>query len=326
MAKNLPEFLGTYKAMVLGTIVEPSNKAKIPTMKIRVCLLEYYSEADDEWLSVEEEHWVMTAFLTLYSKEKEPSLNHQQVCKVFDWDGCGFAPLCDPALEGKTIQVRIKDSENEKFPLEISWIDTEDADPKGGFKKLTADEIKALDSEFADFLDKKPAKAATTKGKTATSAKSKLAAAKAKAAAAKAKVETPEPEDGGEEPEAEVEPEPEMTPEQKKKALLAKSQRLRKKQESDREAAASAGPPTKAPKKAKGRVIEAGEDMPEDFNKKDAWYTVTALRDDACDDDMQAAEWQAAIEDIAPDGDEDNLDAEGWWAVKQRVLENIGKS
>jgi hypothetical protein len=323
MARNLPEFTGTYRAMILGNIVEPSNKAKIPTLKLRVALLEYFDEKEDEWIDVEAEHWVMTAFLALYSKEKEPSLNHQQVCKTFDWDGCGFDLLCGSDLEGMTIQVRIKDSDNEKFPIEISWIEPEDADPKGGFKKLSADDIKGLNSEFADFLDKKKAKPVKArKGKASAAAKAK--AAKAKAAAAAAEEET-----GEDEPEAEPEAEPaEMTKDEKKKALLAKSARLRKKDEKDRKEAAEAGPPkksSKAKKSAKGRVIEPGEDMPEDFNKKDAWFTVTEYRDEACDDDMQSVEWQAAIDDIAPDEDEDQLDAEGWWAVKDRVLGNIGK-
>lgn len=324
MAKNLPEFTGTYKAMVLSNTVEPSSKAKIPTLQLRVLLTEYYDEGEGEWIDVEAEHWTMTAFLVLYSKERTPSLNHQQVCSTFGWDGCGFDLLCGPDLEGMTIQVRVKDSDSEKYPVEISWINAENADPSGGFKKKTAEEIKELNTQFKDFLDKKPVKVASAKksGKAAASTLKGKAAAKAKAEAST----EAEPEASNDEQEVEAPEEPKaMTATEKKAALLAKSKRLRKQQEDQRAKESEDAPPSKSKKSSKGRVIEAGEDMPDDFNKKDAWFTVTALRDEDCDDDMQTAEWQNAIEEIAPDADEDQLDAEGWWNVKKTVLANIGK-
>lgn len=333
MAKNLPEFVGTYRALVLGNTVEPSSKAKIPQLKLRVYLTEYYDEGEGEWINVEDEHWTMTAFLILYSREKEPSLNHQQVCSVFGWDGCGFDLLCGPDLEGMTIQVRVKESDgNEKFPMEITWIDTEDADPKGGFKKKTAEEIKEMNAEFAEFLGKKSVQAATVKkgvGKTTVkgaSAKAKLAAARVKANEVEVAVESQEPDESGELEEPEADVPPAQSVEEKKKALLAKSKRLRKEQEAERAAEVKKKTTSKkgTVKSNKGRVIEAGESMPEDFNKKDAWFTITELRDEDATDELQAAEWQAAIEEVAPDGDEDQLDAEGWWEVKEAVLANIG--
>lgn len=316
MAKGLPEFTGTYKAMILSNVVEPSNKAKIPTLKLQVYLLEFYDVKEDEWINVEEEHWTMAAYLTLFSKEGDETLNHQQAVKVFDWDGCGFGALCSPDIEGKFVQIRIKESANEKFPMEISWIDTEDTDPKGGFKRATAEDIANLDKQFSHLLR-------SGKGSKGVSAKSNGPARGSK----KTKTEEPAETDAEEQP-AETEAGSDMSADDKKKALLAKSRRLRKEQEQERRNKANgSGPPkklaAKGKKNTKGRVI-TGDEMPDDFGKKDAWYTITDLRDAACDDDLQATEWSAAIEDIAENGDEDKLDASGWWTVKNRVLANIG--
>jgi len=318
MSRSLPEYMGVYKAMVLSNVVEPTKKSKLPQLKLRVFLTEFYDEKEGEWLDVSEEKYVMTAFLVLYDKEDNETMNHQQVCKVFGWDGCGFDLLCGD-LEGHELQVRLKENEdNEKYPVEISWIDEIDADPQGGFKKASAEDIRDLNAQFSHLFKAKKAGAK----KAAASAKPKKQTAAAKKKAAAAEEPTEEQTAGAEETE-------ELTPAQKKAALLAKSNRLRKEEEKERAEAEKAGPPAKKKKKAaatKKKTAPAdGDTMPDDFDKRSAWFTIAENRDPECNDEQMKAEWDAAIEELAPEGDEDLLDAEGWWKVKNAVLANIGK-
>jgi hypothetical protein len=65
--------------------------------------------------------------------------------------------------------------------------------------------------------------------------------------------------------------------------------------------------------------------VPADYDKTKAWTDVTDLRSDECSDEQQKACWEAAIAEIADDGDEDKLDAAGWWAVKEQVTAEIGQ-
>jgi hypothetical protein len=320
MAKNLPEYMGVYKAMILSNTVEATKKSKLPQLKLRVLLTEYYDETEGEWLDVSDDKLVMAAFLVLYDREDNETLNHAQVCKVFDWDGCGFDVLCGD-LEGHELQVRVKENaDNEKYPVEISWIDEIDADPQGGFKKLDADGINDLNSQFSHLFKKKKAGAKKKVASAKPSANKATAAAKKKAAATA--------EETGEAEEEHV-----PTAAEKKAALLAKSRRLKKEQEKERaanEAKEDSGPPPAKKKKAaagaKKKAAPAdGDVMPDDFDKRAAWFTITENRDPECNDDQMKAEWDAAIEEIAPEGDEDLLDAEGWWKIKIAVLANIGK-
>jgi hypothetical protein len=316
---NYPEHMGTYKALVLSHTVEPSSKAKIPTFKMRVALTEYFDEAEKEWFDCSDEKYALSAFLCLYkADDKSETLNHNQVCSVFGWDGCGFGHLLNDVHEGLEIQVRVKESDNEKYPVEINWIDTVDADPSGGYKKLSDKETADLNAQFADFLGGRSK--AGKKVKTTTARKpNKSKLDKAKAATKKAT--TP-----GEDTQSSDPPE-EISVEDKKAALRKKSERLRKQQENERAKTAGAVPPksTKANKNVKPRILDEGDELPVDFGKKDAWANIVAGKHEACDDATLTAEWHAAIGDISDDGDEDNLDAEGWWNVVLAVLANVGK-
>jgi len=297
MAKTWPDYMGTYKAIVLEWGVNKTRKAGLPQFMIRVTLTDYFDSKEGEWYDVSDNHWTMNAYLCLYGREGGAeggeiveTLNHTQVCKVFDWDGCGFGSLIEPGkYDGKVIQVRIEENTGEgaKTPVQISWIDVEDTDPNSGLQKLDPAQIKTLEEEFAYlWKNKKPAPAAVSAKKPAT------------------KVEVKK-----------VEP-PTDTKEDKKKALLEKSKRLRK------ETVKSEPPPPKDKKKA-----EPLEDtpIPADYGKRQAWSDIIDLRDKNCTDGQQKAAWEAAVAEFAPNGDEDELDATGWWYVKESVLSDVGQ-
>jgi hypothetical protein len=115
---------------------------------------------------------------------------------------------------------------------------------------------------------------------------------------------------------------PAEAPKDKKTALLEKAKRLKKEQaESAKKTEAPKAAPAKG-KKAEETPAEAA--IPDGYNKKSAWNDVCELKDDKVDDAQVEAAWLAAIAEIAPDGDEDKLDAAGWWAVKESTLNDVG--
>jgi hypothetical protein len=310
MAKQWPDYMGVYKGLVVESTVGKSTKG-FPQFVIRVALTDYYDPKESKWFDVGDNGWTMNAYLCLYGRKPgvdpaatiqaddiEPNLNHQQVCKVFGWDGCGFGHLVNTDFTGKIIQVRVEpnDYDGAKAPCQICWVDVEDADPNSGLKKIDAKGLKDLETEFASLWGNQGGKKAATAAKPA---------AKKTAAPAAKKTEEEPP-----------------TKEDKKKTLQERSERLRK------ENAKAAAIPTLPPKKAKKAPVEETskeEDaVPEGYDKKQAWCTCLELKSPHCTDEQLQASWEAAIAEIAPEGDEDNLDAAGWWAVKERVLADIG--
>jgi hypothetical protein len=288
--------MGTYKGIVLSYGIGKTAKLGMPQFIVSVALTDYYDPKEGEWFDVSENHWSVNAYLALYGRkdsaedgEIAETLNHQQVCKVFDWDGCGFEYLTTPGrFADKIIQIRISENtyENAKCPIQIDWIDTEDADPVAGLQVLDSGQVKALETEFAHLWK----------------AKKKVAAA----SAPKKKAPEPEPEP------------PAESKEDKKKALLEKSKRLRKE--------AATEPPAKGKAKTDPPAKEGEESpVPKNYGKKQAWNDIIDLRAEECTDEQQKSAWDAAIAETAPDGDEDKLDAAGWWAVKEQVVGEIGQ-
>lgn len=323
MSKSWPDFMGTYKGIVLDTGLQKAKTSGMPQFAVRIALSEYYDAKEDQWYSVEDNNWSITGYFTLYGrKNSQPdgdivsTLNHQQVCKVFGWDGRGFGHLIGNDFSGKIVQVRIEENtyEGAKSPVSVAWIDTEDADPNPGLQKLDEKGVKELETEFAAMWKSTPAP------------KAPVAKAPAKPKAAPKAAPKPPAE-----PPAEPETPPADPKEAKKKALLEKSKRIQEANKKEAEKAAEKAKATPPAPPAKGKAKEPptqsdekGDAIPEGYDKKQAWNDVLDLKDANCDDDQLTAVWNAAIAEIAEDGDEDKLDAAGWWAVKESVLNDIG--
>lgn len=307
MSKQYPDYMGNYKAIVLDTALTKAKTSGMPQFAVRLCFSEYYDPNEQQWFDVSDNNWVMTAYLNLYGRKgSQPdgeiveTLNHQQVCKVFGWNGIGFGHLVGTDFSGKIVMARVaeNDYEQAKTPVQIAWIDTEDADPNSGLQKLDEKAVKDLETEFASlWAGKKTAKAPV-------------------ASAPKAGKKPAPPAPKATEPET-----PPADPkEAKKKALLEKSKRLRA--EAEKTAKTTSTPPAKG--KPSDQSDEDGNAVPAGYDKRQAWLDVVELKDNNCDDNSLNVAWQVAIAEIAKDGNEDKLDAEGWWAVKEQVLNDIG--
>lgn len=297
MAKQWPEYMGTYKGMVMESELGETRNG-FAQFIVRVLLTEYYDVKDHEWLACDDNQWTVNGYFSLYGREggREDgkiveTMNHQQVCSVFGWDGVGFDYLLNEDFQGKVVQVRIEEStmENAKAPCQVCWLADENADPSSSLRKLDADKVKELEKKFAHlWKDKKPvAKAASPK---------------------KSKPVDEEP--------TEVD-----AKEAKKKALLAKSKRLLN--EASKGKANSPKKKASPPPKSKAKKEKSA--APDDYDKTGAWNDVCENKSDECEEEMLVSSWEAAIAELAEDGDEDNLDSTGWQAVKEQVLSEVGQ-
>jgi len=331
MAKSWPDYMGTYKGIVLEWGIGKSSKKGLPQFNVRVFLTDYYDQKEGEWMDVSDNNWTINAYLVLYGREGgaengeiAPTLNHQQVCSVFGWDGCGFEYLTTPGrFADKVIQVRIEENtvENAKTPCQISWIDTEDSDPNAGLRCLDSGQVKALETEFSHlWKGKKAPPAVSAKKPPATVPATKKAPPQT--AAVKNKSVEPVTDDTP----ADDENDPTQSDAARKKAILEKGKRLRAKANEK-----SPEPPAKAKKNEPAKKADVVPDqaeevtVPDDYGKKAAWNDIIDLRDQNCTDQQQKDAWDAAIAEVAPDGDEDKLDAAGWWKVKDQVVAEIGQ-
>lgn len=316
MAKQWPEYMGTYKGIITETGFTQPKEGQVPPFVVSVQLTEYWDNKEGEWFDASDNDYNVRAYLYLYGREGGvegadivETLNHGQVCKVFGWDGCGLTYLCTTDFVGREVQVRISANTyaKAKTPVQVDWIDVADADPTNSLNTMDADEVKAMELKFAYLW----------KGKKTTT----------KAASAKKTLKPKEelPDDG---PEAGATP---PTKEERKAALLAKSKKIKAAAAKDaKKGAAPASkkeaspPPPAASPEPESPADDDEVTIPDDYNKKSAWSDIVEAKDPDCDDATLKSVWAAAIADIAEGGDEDNLDNTGWWAVKEQVLSEVG--
>jgi len=299
---NYPDRFGTFKATVLATALQKAKKSGMPQFVVRVSMSEYFDQKEGEWFDVSDNNWQMNTYMSLYGRkdsaedgELVTTMNHQQVCKVFGWDGCGFTHLVANDFAGKIVQVRVEPNDPayaEKNPVQITWIDTEDADPNQGLQKLAPEEVKKLEVQFA----------AMWKKVTPTVSAPRAA---------------PKPVDPPNDPEA-ILP---VGKADKKAAMLAKSQRIK----DAGKTAAVKNAPVAAPPAKKAPVAKAEDTgAPKGYGKKEAWSDVVEMKHPDVTDEQVNASWEVAIAELAPDADEDNLDSNGWFAVKEATLNDVG--
>lgn len=299
------KFAGTYKGMVIDTAFGVTKNLQMPEFRVRLFLTEYYDVEAKEWFDVSDEKFTVTGYMTLFGRPggKEgadvcPTRNHKQICEVFGWDGRGFEYLIetDFASTNLEVQARIElDEYNGEPQAKVKWINGADADPNPGLTGMDKKEALALESQFAHLFTK-PDKATPKKVVAKVSAKPKK--------------ETEE--DDGDATESSSKKE--LTPAQKKKKaeMLAKSKRIRDEQKKSEEAKAAAPPKKVKPNKG-------------EYDKRAAWIACIEGKDADATDDILTTSWNAAVSEIAEDGDEDNLDSDGWQKVASQVLGEIGK-
>ena len=290
---------GTYRFNQVLEAGVSKTKNGHPSFNVRLLLSEFYDETEGEWVDWSEYEMEVSPYFCLFgmgskSKKKEPTLNHQQVMKVFGWDGRSFQVLAANDYSKVKGQVRIADNDPEyadKNPFIISFIDVFDADPGSQLRKLNAEELKKLDAEFAQLLQ--------SSGKAPV------------AATAPAKKNTkPKP------PKAAITPEEEPpSADEKKAALRAKSDRLK-----------AAGKKKPAPPTRQAPELTAPEiPSTKEYTKQQAYEIVVDMKADECSDEQLKTNWIAAINDVAGEVSDEDVTGQQWGVIVDKVLDEVGK-
>lgn len=301
---NKVDRAGTFRfSQVLETGVS-LTKNQYPSFNVRLLISEYWDEQEGEWVDWSSAEVEISSYFSLFgvakkSKKIEPTLNHQQVMKVFGWDGKSFQVLANDDYSKVRGQVRIVDNDPEfadRNPFQVAFIDVFDADPGSQLRKLNADELKDLDAKFAMALQ--------TSGKAQKAA---TVPAKKRGRPATPKT-TPRTDDQA------VEENTELTAEEKKAKLKEKSDRLRNKSKN------SPAPPNRIPP-ARDPNLPEGK-----CTKQEAWEIVVELKNDDCDDDQLNAAWNSSIDEVAGNGVSDkDIMPEQWFIIKDKTLDQVGK-
>ena len=255
-----------------------TKKLGYPQFNVLVNVTAHYDEENAVWVDFSECEMETTVRQCLFgevgktgNKKVGTTLSHDNVCKVFKWDGADLQALVD-IKPGVEFQITVKDNDPEwvdKYPYQITWIDDFDADPTQKIAKCTAEEVKGLQAKYAALLKVNATPAAPAKA-PAKAGKKGIVTQKAKAPPKAPKAPPVAP----------------ATP------------------------AAAAPPETKQVK---------------NYTKDKAWQTCAVdLRSPDCDDEALGIAWQAAIHEASGGAGEEALDGEGWWNVKEKVLNEVG--
>lgn len=151
--------IGTFRCSPIETGVGVSRN-KFPVFTAQVKLLEIWDEDEEAWHPWAEYEQEAVIFATLFgigkkSQKMEPTLNHVQISKIFNWDGTDFGYLNDTDFSDVKFQARIEDNDPDyadKNPYVVNWIDEYDAIPGTKIKKLDAAGVKELNQQFAILL------------------------------------------------------------------------------------------------------------------------------------------------------------------------------
>jgi hypothetical protein len=288
-----------------------------PQLVARLYLTEWYDQQEQEWVDFSEFQMEITAYWVLYHKIKGtdkvgPGLNHQQVMKVFSWDGRSFATLAGGDYSDLKFQVRIDENtyEGAKVPYQVNWLDEYTTDPNRQLKKLNTEELKALDAEFAGLI--KPAPKAVSAKKALPKIPTKITPTASTKYAENMLDETQQVplESAAVKDSSEPEPPLPETPAQKKAKIAAKSARLR--------AEVKKAPPVPAHPPVPNQVKS-------DCTKQLAWEAIVELRDPEYSDEVLKAKWTEAINEIAGENvPYDKITSDQWHAVKEKVLNEVG--
>jgi hypothetical protein len=177
---------GTFR----GTLIEwgvSETKNGFPQFVAKLKADEYYDETTGEWVAWGEFDQEITAFLVLYSLDQKTGqwtelLNAKQLQKALAWDGQDFQVLAEGDYAKTRVLVRVEEHEyNNVTKLQVSWIDTADADPVRKLQKFDTEKLKGLNAKFAGVINK-PAAPAKAPAKAPVATPPKKAVKKATAA------------------------------------------------------------------------------------------------------------------------------------------------
>ena len=303
---------GTFLATEIDRAFSSTAKQGLPQLVIKMQLVHYFdnNEGDNgEWVDFSGYDVEATGYFVLIFNGKggpETSLSYDQLMKVYGWDGRDFQVLTEmPAPD--MFMVRIEDNDPEfadKNPFTVNWIDSKDADPHGGLKKLDAAGVANLQSQFGALLNKA--------GKVTPPASAKKAPPKAPPKAAPVSID-------------------------KKAAKKAKSERIAKAnaKEEVKKQAVKKTPPTPPPAAptlpaAPTTPAEAVDVSSETKTKSEAYEFVFEMQAKGTTDDQRNDAWNAAIEQVAGPIDPESktphahITGEQWYQIMHETLNVVG--
>jgi hypothetical protein len=188
---NAIDRAGTFRGKVTDHGVS-ETKNGFPQWVATIQALEFYDVEQGTYVPWAEYDQDMTAYLVLYTIDQKSEtgwkecLNSKQIKKVFGWNGLDFQGLAELKIGETLILFRVEDHEyNNQKTLQISWIDTADANPVKQLPKFDASKLQGLTAKLGGALQgakvaaapaKAPANAATGKPTTPPKAGKKNAA------------------------------------------------------------------------------------------------------------------------------------------------------
>ena len=313
--------IGTFLVGEIDRALGQTKKQGLPQLAIKVKVLQYYDQANEEYLDYSEYDMQTDAYFTLAFNGKdgmETTFSFDDIMRVYNWDGRDFQTLTElPAPE--TFMIKVKDNDPEfaaKNPFVVSKIDTADANPSDGLRKLDAAGVQSLQAQYGALLNKK--------GKVAPPASAKKAPPVAPTTTPpKAAAPTPAPV-------VEDEPAPpKQTPAEKKAAKKAKSEKVAA--DNARLEAEKVEKTTKAPPVPPTASIPAPaptEDTKEEVTgsktKQEAYEYVYEMQAAGITDEQRNNAWNAAILQIAGDVDQQTITGEQWYQIMHETLNDVG--
>ena len=313
--------VGTFLVKEIDRALGQTKKQGLPQLAVKVQVLQYYDQANEEYLDYSEYDMQTDAYFTLAFNGKdgmETTFSFDDIMRVYNWDGRDFQTLTElPAPE--TFMIKVKDNDPEfaaKNPFVVSKIDTADANPSDGLRKLDAAGVQSLQAQFGALLNKK--------GKVAPPASAKKAPPVAPTTTPpKAAAPTPAPV-------VEDEPAPpKQTPAEKKAAKKAKSEKVAadnarlEAEKVEKTTKAPPVPPT-ASVPAPAPTEDTKEEVTGSKTKQEAYEYVYEMQAAGITDEQRNNAWNAAILQIAGDVDQKTITGEQWYQIMHETLNDVG--
>ena len=313
---------GTFLVKEIDRALGQTKKQGLPQLAVKVQVLHYFDESANDgegaWMDYSEYGMETTAYFTLAFSGKdgmETTFSFEDIMRVYAWDGRDFQVLTElPAPD--TFIIKVKDNDPEyaaKNPFVTDKIDTADADPRSGLKKLDAAGVQALQSQFGALLNKK--------GKATPPASAKKAPPVAPVTGPP-KAATP-----ALAPVVEVPVSLKQTAAEKKAAKLAKSKRVA--EENERLGNVETKVPPVAPKPVPSSPPSAPasvdtEEVTGSKTKQEAYEYVYEMQAAGITDDQRNNAWNAAILQVAGDVDQKEITGEQWYQIMHETLNDVG--
>ena len=307
----------------------------VPFFNVDVLLTEYWDDETDpdepQWVDYTSEDEHVTGYLCLISKAGNVMKNHEQIMKVFDWDGENWVALAEGDYTDVMVQIRVADNDPnfaDKNPYQVQWLDEYDATPMGGgLKKASKEDLDKLGKKFGALLKKNSGPA---KPKSAPSNPKGRGKGKGKAASAVATTKRSPAQKMKDNRERSEQDAANLEKREANKAALAQEQ-----------ADAAAGKQGRAgkgkdkqtrrkpmPTFGKKKEEETTEVVTLELTRDEAWERMQAAREeigDDCTDDMVT---EALIESCQTVADTDEPDVDGftkaqWGEVTELAIQTL---